>query len=69
MKSNELQGGNTTGTQTFSGPISGGGSLRRTAAGGETVFSGHNTFSGGTTVDDGTLYCKRHARLRLAAAT
>ena len=35
VKSNELQSGNTTGTQTFSGPISGGGSYRRTAAVGE----------------------------------
>lgn len=55
QKSNELQGGNSSGTQTFSGPISGGGSFRRVNAGGETVLSGANTYSGGTTVEAGTL--------------
>jgi autotransporter-associated beta strand protein len=55
IKSNELQGGNTTGTQTFSGVISGGGSLRRVNAGGTTVLSGNNTYSGTTIIDAGTL--------------
>lgn len=55
IKSNELQGGNFTDTQTFSGVISGGGSLRRVNAGGTTVLSGNNTYSGGTFVDAGTL--------------
>jgi autotransporter-associated beta strand protein len=54
-KSSELQSGNTTGTQTFSGVISGGGSLRRLNAGGTTVLSGANTYTGGTFVDDGAL--------------
>jgi autotransporter-associated beta strand protein len=50
-----LQSTNTSGTQTWSGAISGNGSFRRVAAGGETDFSGANTFSGGTIVDGGTL--------------
>ncbi len=54
VKSNELQSGNSSGTQTFSGPISGGGSLRR-INGGTTVLSGSNTYSGGTFVEAGTL--------------
>jgi autotransporter-associated beta strand protein len=55
VKSNELQGGNTTGTQTFSGAISGGGSLRRVNAGGTTILSGLNSYTGTTSVDAGTL--------------
>jgi autotransporter-associated beta strand protein len=55
IKSNELQVANSTDTQTFSGVISGGGSLRRMNAGGTTVLSGANTYTGGTVVDDGTL--------------
>jgi autotransporter-associated beta strand protein len=55
VKTSELQSGNTTGTQTFSGVMSGGGSLRRVNAGGETILSGANTYTGGTIVDDGTL--------------
>jgi autotransporter-associated beta strand protein len=55
IKSNELQVANATDTQTFSGIISGGGSLRRLTAGGTTVLSGANTYTGGTFVDDGTL--------------
>ena len=50
-----LQSSNTSGTQTWSGAISGNGSFRRVASGGETDFSGANTFSGGTIVDGGTL--------------
>lgn len=53
-RTTRLDSGNATGTQTFSGPISGAGSYRR-LAGGTTVFSGANTFTGGTTVEGGTL--------------
>jgi autotransporter-associated beta strand protein len=55
VKSVELQGGNTTGVQTFSGVISGGGSIRRVNSGGTTVLTGANTYSGGTAIDGGTL--------------
>ena len=55
IKSNELQLGNFSDTQTFSGVISGGGSLRRLNAGGTTVLTGANTYTGGTFVDAGTL--------------
>jgi fibronectin-binding autotransporter adhesin len=55
MKSNELQFGNSTGTQTFSGVLSGGGSVRRVNAGGTTILSGNNTYSGTTIIDAGTL--------------
>jgi autotransporter-associated beta strand protein len=55
VKSVELQGGNTTGVQTFSGVISGGGGIRRVNAGGTTVLTGANTYSGGTAIDGGTL--------------
>lgn len=55
VKSNELQFGNTTGTQTFSGVISGGGSVRRVNAGGTTILSGLNSYTGTTSVDAGTL--------------
>src|SRR5205814_1651623 len=50
-----LQSANTTGTQTWSGAVSGTGILRRSVAGGTTVLSGANTFSGGAIVDGGTL--------------
>lgn len=50
-----LQSTNTSGTQTWSGAISGNGSFRRVASGGETDFTGANTFTGGTIVDGGTL--------------
>ena len=53
-KTIELNSTNTTGTQTWSGAISGDASYRRSGAG-ATVFSGANTFSGGTIVDGGTL--------------
>ncbi|HEX4416110.1 MAG TPA: autotransporter-associated beta strand repeat-containing protein [Lacipirellulaceae bacterium] len=49
-----LNSGNASGTQTFSGAISGPGSYRR-MAGGTTVFTGANTFTGDTTVEGGTL--------------
>ncbi len=47
--------GNTSGTQTFSGIVSGNGSLVRNGVGGTTILSGVNTFSGTTTVTAGTL--------------
>ncbi|MDZ4817159.1 MAG: autotransporter-associated beta strand repeat-containing protein [Verrucomicrobiota bacterium] len=55
-----LAGGNATqmgfqnaaGIQTFSGAISGAGSLNKTAAG-TVILSGNNTFSGGTTIAAG----------------
>jgi fibronectin-binding autotransporter adhesin len=50
-----LQSTNTSGTQTWSGAISGNGSFRRVASGGTTVLSGANTFTGGAIVDGGTL--------------
>lgn len=53
-RSTQLVSSNASGTQTWSGAISGDGSFRRTGAG-ATVFTGANTFSGGTTVDGGTL--------------
>jgi autotransporter family porin len=55
VKSNELEVGNTTGTQTFSGVISGGGGVRRVNAGGTTVLSGLNTYTGNTSIDAGVL--------------
>lgn len=55
IKSNELQFGNASDTQTFSGVISGGGSVRRVNAGGTTVLSGLNTYTGSTSIDAGTL--------------
>jgi autotransporter-associated beta strand protein len=55
VKSSELQFGNLSDTQTFSGIISGGGSVRRVNAGGTTVLSGMNTYTGDTSVDAGTL--------------
>jgi fibronectin-binding autotransporter adhesin len=55
VKSNELEFGNSTGTQTFSGVISGGGSVRRVNAGGTTILSAINTYTGNTSIDDGTL--------------
>jgi fibronectin-binding autotransporter adhesin len=45
---------NASGTQTFSGVISGAGKLRR-MTGGTSVLTGANTYSGGTEVEGGTL--------------
>src|SRR5262249_20653634 len=50
-----LESTNTTGTQTWSGAISGDGSIRRNGTGGTTILSGGNSYTGGTTVDAGTL--------------
>jgi autotransporter-associated beta strand protein len=47
--------GNATGTQTYSGVISGDGRFRRSAAGGTTTLTAANTYSGGTEVEGGTL--------------
>src|SRR5262249_55040825 len=51
---------NTTGTtQTYTGVISGPGSLNRSASsggtGGTTILKGQNTYSGGTLLGDGTI--------------
>ena len=46
---------NTSGTQTFSGVVSGNGTLTRNGAGGTTVLSGNNVYSGSTTITAGTL--------------
>ena len=51
----QLNFNNSSGTQTFSGGISGNGSVRRNASGGITVLTGANTYSGLTTVTAGTL--------------
>jgi autotransporter-associated beta strand protein len=55
----KLQSFNATGSQLFSGQISGSGSYSRTASnpntGATTEFTGNNTYSGGTTINDGTL--------------
>jgi len=57
-----LELANTNGTQTFSGDISGVGTVRRlnpysaNSAAGNTVFSGNNSYSGGTFVSAGTLF-------------
>lgn len=55
----QLSFGNAEGTsQTFSGPISGIGTLRRSAlsgTGGTTVLTADNSYTGGTIVDGGTL--------------
>ena len=50
-----MQFGNLSDTQTFSGVISGGGSVRRVNGGGTTVLSGANTYTGNTSIDAGTL--------------
>ncbi len=50
---------NGAGDQTFSGVISGNGSIRRSAStsgtGGRTIFTAPNTYSGLTSINDGTL--------------
>jgi autotransporter-associated beta strand protein len=53
-RSTQLVSTNTSGTQTWSGAISGTGTLLRNGAGGTTLLSGANTFSGAT-VQAGTL--------------
>lgn len=47
--------GNTAGTQTFTGNITGDGALVRNGAGGTTILSGNNSYNGTTTVTAGTL--------------
>lgn len=55
----QLDSYNPTGTQTFSGDISGNGRVRRGvlfgSAAGTTILSGNNTYTGGTTINAGTL--------------
>jgi len=55
LRTTRLNSANATGTQTFSGDISGPGKFRRMVAGGTTVLTGANTFSGGAEVEGGTL--------------
>ena len=53
-----LESFNSTGTQTFSGDISGTGGFNRSVSsgsGGTTILSGTNTYSGPTTINAGTL--------------
>lgn len=51
----ELQSTNTSGTQTFSGVISGNGGYTRQQAG-TTVLTAANTYSGATIINSGTVY-------------
>ncbi len=65
---------NTTGTdQTFSGVISGDGSINRSASvsgtGGRSIFAVANTYTGTTTINDGTLQIGNSAALGGVAAT
>ena len=53
LRTTVLNSANTSGTQTWSGDISGNGGFIR-ATGGETVLSGTNTYTGGTTVQAGS---------------
>ena len=50
-----ISGNNTAGTQTFSGIISGPGTMSRNASGGTTLLTAANTYSGGTTLANGTI--------------
>jgi fibronectin-binding autotransporter adhesin len=52
----ELNLTNASGTQEFSGDISGSGSVVRSGPGGASILSGGNTYSGGTIINSGTLY-------------
>ena len=54
-RSTVLQSTNTSGTQTWSGDISGTGSYLRNGAGGTSILSGNNSYLGNTTVQAGTL--------------
>lgn len=48
--------GNTAGSQTFSGNITGNGNLDRSGTGGTTTLSGTNSYAGTTTVTAGALF-------------
>lgn len=66
---------NTNGTQTFSGDISGVGSIRRlnpfsaSTPAGTTIFSGNNTYSGGTTISSGTMLANNTVGSGLGSGT
>ncbi len=51
----QLRGANTSGTQVFSGLVSGAGQIVRLSAGGTTDLPNANTHSGGTLLSGGTL--------------
>ncbi|MBS0633782.1 MAG: autotransporter-associated beta strand repeat-containing protein [Verrucomicrobia bacterium] len=53
--STELRPANSSGTQTYSGVISGAGVVHQNTAGGTAILTGNNTFTGGTVLDAGTL--------------
>jgi autotransporter-associated beta strand protein len=50
-----VSGNNTEGTQTFSGVISGAGSIQRNASGGITLLTAANTYSGPTRLINGSI--------------
>ena len=50
-----IMGNNTSGTQTWSGVIAGGGGLQRNSAGGSTLLLNTNSFSGGVKLTAGNL--------------
>ncbi|HEX6961599.1 MAG TPA: autotransporter-associated beta strand repeat-containing protein [Lacipirellula sp.] len=54
-RTTRLNSANASGTQTFSGEISGPGSFRRMVDGGTTVLTAANSYSGGTDVEGGIL--------------
>ena len=68
-----LELGNTNGTQTFNGDISGVGSIRRLnpfSAGspaGVSIFAGSNSYAGGTLISSGTLFANNSAGSALGA--
>ncbi len=50
-----ISGNNTAGTQTFSGVVSGPGSIQRNASGGTTLLTAANTYSGPTRLNNGSI--------------
>ena len=55
LRTTRFSSANASGTQTYSGVISGPGKFRRMVSGGTTVLTAANTYSGGTDVEGGTL--------------